>query len=308
MSKHKTILLALLTMLLWGSLFPMVKLGFAAYEVEGVADILLFAGIRFVICGGVICIYSALRDRESYRPVRFSLWPILFAGLLSIVLHYSFTYLGLLMTESSKTAIIKQIGALLYVCFSFVFIREDKPTVQKIVAALLGFAGIIAINIGSGGLVFSMGDLLILCASLCTVFSNVISKRVFDKVAPVTATGVSQLFGGIVLLSVGLAMGGRVSFSLGEELLIMGYICVASIVSYCIWFGIVKSGELSHLFIIKFAEPLFACIFGAAILGEDIFKLQYLVAFLLIGGGICLSSFKPRRHPETTVESDTADK
>ena len=39
MSKKKSLWLALLTMLLWGSLFPMVKLGFKAYEVVGTADI-----------------------------------------------------------------------------------------------------------------------------------------------------------------------------------------------------------------------------------------------------------------------------
>jgi drug/metabolite transporter (DMT)-like permease len=55
MNKLKMVLAALLTMLLWGSLFPMVKLGFKAYNVVGTADILLFAGIRFCICGAVIC-------------------------------------------------------------------------------------------------------------------------------------------------------------------------------------------------------------------------------------------------------------
>ena len=44
-NKNKTIWLALLTMLLWGSLFPMVKKGFSVYSVKGTADILLFTGI-----------------------------------------------------------------------------------------------------------------------------------------------------------------------------------------------------------------------------------------------------------------------
>ena len=81
MSKNKTVWLALLTMLLWGSLFPMVKLGFSAYEVRGTADILLFAGIRFVICGVVICLFAAIKDKASYRPVKASLITI-FVALL----------------------------------------------------------------------------------------------------------------------------------------------------------------------------------------------------------------------------------
>ena len=292
MSKNKTVWLALLTMLLWGSLFPMVKLGFSAYAVESTADILLFAGIRFVICGGIICVFSAIRNKESYPPVKHSLVPILLSGVFAIILHYGFTYLGLELTDSSKTALIKQIGALFYVCFSFLFIKEDKPTFKKILAAAVGFLGIIALNISSEGFSFSIGDLLILCASFCTVFSNVISKKVFEKVSPITSTGISQLFGGIVLFVVGLAMGGNVRFSANGSLWIMAYICIASIVSYCAWFRIVKNGELSKLFIIKFAEPVFACIFGALILGENIWKIQYLIAFLLISGSIWFSNTK----------------
>ena len=44
------------------------------------------------------------------------------------------------------------------------------------------------------------------------------------------------------------------------------------------------------MFIIKFAEPLFACLFGALILGENILKWQYLIAFLLISFGIILGN------------------
>jgi len=292
MNKNKTVWLALLTMLLWGSLFPTVKLGFSSYGVESTADILLFAGIRFVICGGVICLFAFARDKESYAPVKGSLLPILLSGVFAIVLHYAFTYLGLELTDSSKTALLKQIGALVYVCFSFLFIKEDKPTVRKILAAVIGFLGIFALNFSPEGFSFSVGDVLILGASFCTVFSNVISKKVFSKVDPITSTGVSQLFGGIVLLLAGLCMGGRAGFRPDASLWIMAYICAASVVSYCIWFGIVKNGELSRLFIIKFAEPVFACLFGALILSENIWRLEYLAAFLLISGGIWLSNKK----------------
>lgn len=292
MSKKKSLCLALLVMLLWGTLYPMVKLSFATYQVKTTADILLFAGIRFVICGAVICILAAMKDRKSYVTAGRSLRPILMSGLFAIILHYGFSYVGLEMTASSKTALIKQLGVLFYVCFSFLFIKEDKPTLRKTVAALLGFAGIIALNITSEGFSLSIGDALILCASFCTVFSNVISKKVFASVSPITATGISQLFGGVVLLLIGMAMGGKVRFSLDASALIMGYICAASVVSYCIWFSVLKNGELSKLFIIKFAEPAFTCIFGALILQENIWKWQYLIAFVLICMGIWLSNSK----------------
>lgn len=289
MSKKKSIILAFVVMLLWGSLFPMVKLGYAAYGIETTGDILLFAGARFVVCGVAICLYSFLRDKNSYKTIPSAWSLVLLSGLFAIVLHYAFTYSGLMLSESSKTAILKQIGALLYVCFSFLFFKNDKPTVPKIIGAFLGFAGVIAINLDGSGISFGLGEVLILFASFCTVASNIVSKKALQKVSPITMTGTSQLFGGIVLLIAGLLCGGRMSFSLQTSYILL-YICVASSVSYCIWFTVVRDGSLSNLFIIKFAEPAFACIFGWAILGEDILKPQYLLAFILISAGIYIAN------------------
>ncbi|MBP3592753.1 MAG: DMT family transporter [Clostridia bacterium] len=290
LKKNKTLLLALLVMLLWGSLFPMVKLGFSAFSVVSTGDILFFAGLRFVICGAVITVFAFVKDKKSFVPVRHSLFPLLLSGLFAIVLHYACTYLGLSLTESGKTAILKQVAALLYVLASPLFFREDKITAGKVIGALLGFLGVIAMNWSEGSIHFGLGEVLILLASVCTVASNVISKRLFEKVDPITATGCSQFFGGAVLLIVGVAMGGGVKLAKSVAIPIFIYILAASIVSYCLWYTIVKTGSLSSLFVIKFAEPLFSCILGAVILGENIFDLRYLFAFLLIGGGITVAN------------------
>ena len=291
MSKSKTIISALFCTLLWGTLFPMIKLGYNAYNITTTGDILLFAGVRFTICGGVICLWLALNDRHSLRLKKDAVMPVLLSGLFAIILHYSFTYLGLLFTDSSKTALLKQTGMLFYVCFSFLFFKNDRFTLRKFICAVMGFSGIIAMNTSSIGVSFTVGDALIICASFCIVFSNVISKKAFNCVSPVVLTGISQLFGGIILLILGVALGGHMEFNIAESYILL-YMCAVSVASYCIWYAIMEKGELSKLFIIKFAEPVFACIFGALILGEDIFKIQYLIAFLLIAGGIYFSNNK----------------
>lgn len=287
----KAVLATLVVMLLWGSLFPMVKLGFKAYDVVSTGDILLFAGIRFTVCGIIINLFSLLTKRK-FAPAFKNVIPVLSSGVFSIILHYAFTYLALSMTDGSKTAILKQVGVLFYVCFAPLFFKDDKITLVKIVGVILGFAGIIAINSGTGSLTFGVGDAFIILASFCTVFSNIISKKVFSAVDPVVSTGVSQLFGGVVLLIVGVFMGGSVSLT--HSYWIFAYIILASTVSYCMWFTIVKNAQLSKLFIIKFAEPVFAAVFGAFILGENILKIEYLIAFVLICAGIMISNKKKK--------------
>ncbi len=60
MSRYKSIAFTLLVMALWGSLFPMVKLGYTAYNITTTGDILLFAGVRFTVCGAIICLYAII--------------------------------------------------------------------------------------------------------------------------------------------------------------------------------------------------------------------------------------------------------
>lgn len=279
-------------MALWGSLFPMVKIGYQAFGIasDSVADILMFASVRFILSGFVVCIFSRLKKEKLETPKRKSIFMICVMGLFSIVLHYAFTYIGLSMTDSSKTALIKQLGALIYVCFAFLFFKDEKFSVVKIIGAIVGFCGIIAINYSPDGIRFSLGDILIIGASVCTVISNVISKKSVQGNSPFWVTGISQLVGGLILLVAAIVMGAEmITFTLKSTAVFM-YICTASIVSYTLWYYILKNNSLSKMFIIKFAEPLFACLFGAVLLGEDILKIQYLLAFVLISVGIVLGN------------------
>ena len=218
-----------------------------------------------------------------------SLVPILLSGTFAIILHYTFSYVGLQYTDSSIVAILKQVGPLLYVCFSSLFFKNDHLTVRKLAGVLLGIAGVLVLNVSPEGIAFHRGDVLIICASVCMVFANVISKKLFEKEDPITATGCSQLFGGIVLLMIGKLLGGRMDVHFDESVWVLVVICFASVISYCLWYGIVKRGKLSKLFIIKFTEPMFAALFGALLLGEDIFRIEFILAFVLIAAGISVS-------------------
>lgn len=290
MKKSKTISLSLIVMALWGSLFPCVKLGysFGTIDSSSVADVLMFAALRFTFCGALVCLLCFLRRKTIGTPSIKSVSNILLIGLFAIVLHYACTYIGLSTTDSSKTALLKQSGTLIYVCLSFLFFKDERFSVYKIIGAMVGFCGIIAINLSKSSLTFLTGDILIICASVCTVVSNVISRKTVQNCSALWITGVSQFFGGIILLIVSVTFGGVVPQLNSKFILVFVYICVASIIAYNLWYYILRISELSRLFIVKFAEPLFACVFGAIILNENIFKWQYFMAFILISAGVLI--------------------
>ena len=121
----KTVLLSLIVMALWGSLFPCIKIGYQAFCISGtdIPSILMFAGTRFTVCGVVICSIALCKKDKIQTPKVKTIGIFLFIGLFSIILHYAFLYIGISVTDSSKTALIKPFGSLIYVCFAFLFFR-----------------------------------------------------------------------------------------------------------------------------------------------------------------------------------------
>ncbi|MCI8388353.1 MAG: DMT family transporter [Clostridiales bacterium] len=289
MAKLKPLLTALFVMALWGSLYPMIKIGYSAFGIDStsVSDILMFAGVRFLFSGVVLTSAAAVKEKKAVIS-REGIIAVLLTGLFSIILHYSFTYIGLSLSDSSQSSILKQTGALIYICLSPLFIKDEYFDRYKLIGALTGFAGIAAISFNPDGFSLSIGDIMILTASICSVVSGVTTKRALTYFSPISVTGTSQLFGGACLTGFALVMGGRLPLINLKSILVFVYICCASMAAYCLWNYLIRSTNLSKLYIIKFTEPIFACIFGAILLGENIFKLQYLAALILIAFGILI--------------------
>ena len=117
-SEVKYICLVLLVMVLWGFLYPAVKVGYKALDIDtsNPPQILMFAGTRFFICGAIITLISVFTQKGAVG-LKNNIFPILCMGLLGIVVHYSLTYIGLTFVDSSKAAMLKKVGELLYICF-----------------------------------------------------------------------------------------------------------------------------------------------------------------------------------------------
>ena len=112
----------------------------------------------------------------------------------------------------------------------------------------------------------------------------------------------SQFFGGLFLLILGFALGGRITYIYIKAVGALAYICFASIGAYVMWNILIKYNSVSKLSIIKFTEPLFAVIFSGILLGESILRLNYLLAFVIILASILISNINKKK-----VQTDLND-
>lgn len=291
MKRAHKIWLLVFVMLLWGALAPFTKVGYEAFQIDTsyLPNVILFAGLRFTVCGAVITVLFTAAKGRTKRPDGKSLWLVFLAGFFSVVLHYGFNYMGLTMIDSSEAVLVKQLGVVFFIPLSFLFFKDDKFTREKLLAAICGLGGVLVLNWSPEGLRIGRGELFVVAASFSLVISSVLGKRSMETVHPLAMTGYSQLFGGLVLLAAGAAGGGSISSVSISACMVFLYICAASIVSYCLWNWILSNNNLSELFIIKFLEPVFAAIFGAALLGEQVLQPRFLIALVLTGVAIFFS-------------------
>lgn len=295
--KANCIIATLLCMFLWGSLFPCIKIGYQNFAVDtsSVPSILLFAGVRFIICGIIIIIIASVKDKKIVAVEKGSIVPILLIGLFSIVLHYSLQYIGLSSTGGGKCAMLKQVGSIIVACFGFLFDKNDKFSIKKLLGGVLGFASVVILNLDSNGFSISIPEVLVLLSSFCMVASSAVSKKVYKKYDPVAITGYTQLTGGIILFAFGIVSGGKIAYLGIKSIAILAYICFASVISYILWNVLIKYCDLSMLFCIRFTEPVFAALISFFIVKEDIFKWTFAAALVLVSAGMIISNLKVKQ-------------
>ena len=306
--KVSSIVIALIACALWGSLFPFIKIGYSAFEIDGknIPAIILFAGMRFLVSGIVMIAMFSVKEKGLLMPQKKDITPILLVSLCTIILHYVFTYMALAVGEGSKSAIVKQVGFLFLSCFSFIFVKDDLFSWKKLLCGILGFCGIIVTSLDGGGFSFAVGDALLIISSFCFVAGTVATKRYVNRISPLTIVSYSQLFGGAILCITGVCLGGRILHIDFRTFTVFAYIVAASIVAYVLWNVLLKYNSVSKLSIIKFAEPLFAVIFSGLLLKEDILKINYLIALLIIAVAILLSNVSSFGRKEKSGSSSNS--
>jgi drug/metabolite transporter (DMT)-like permease len=148
---------ALLCCALWGSASPAIKIGYQLLEVSGVPSTILFAGIRFFMAGIItVAIYSIARRKFLY-PKKENIPRVLTVSAFQTVIQYIFFSIGVANTTSVKGTIASGSSAFFCVLIASLIFRQERLTLKKIIACILGFAGIIVVNLN--GLTLTMNFL-----------------------------------------------------------------------------------------------------------------------------------------------------
>lgn len=290
------VICALVCCALWGSATPFIKTG---YELllpdKDVPSTILFAGTRFAMAGLItVIIYSVARGRVLY-PKKQNLPRVLIVSLFQTVIQYIFFYVGLANTTGVKGTIASGTSAFFAVLIASLVFGMESLTVKKVVACILGFAGIVVVNLD--GLEFTMnffGDAFVIFSAVSLAVSSVLMKIFSRFEDPVVISGYQFIAGGAFMVVVGLSFGGKMTFSDIKGVLVLIYLALLSAVAYALWGMLLKHNPVSKVTVFSFTTPIFGTILSELMLTESsgVNIINLIITLLLVSSGIFLLNFQ----------------
>ena len=280
---------ALTAAIAWGWAYPLIKLGMQEFAItpDMAGSKMLFAGIRFCLSGLIILAIAGGKQRNFAVRKSADWWYILVFCLLNTTLHYAFFYFGLSHSEGSRAAILNSLSVFSVVIFACIFFKSDHMTIKKIVGCVVGFAGILSLNIGgaeSGSFTW-LGDGMIILNALCGASASLMIRGLGKRVDVFVGTGYSLALGGTLLVIPGLLMGAtlpNVSVLGGLYLLLL---IAISTLGFTLYNKLLTCNPVGKVAIYNSLIPVVGAVTSCLCLHET-FYIKYVVAGFLAALGI----------------------
>lgn len=305
------VLIALLCCALWGSATPAIKTGYLLLDMvpkdassPDTQSILLFAGIRFFFAGALTVIIFSIARRKFLYPKLRNLGRVGIISIFQTIVQYLFFYLGLAYTTGVKGTIASGSSTFFALLVSALIFKQEKLTAKKILACVLGFAGIVIVSLD--GLfdplktdVFTdvLGVCFVVFSAISAGVSSVLIKRFSKHEDPVTLSGYQFMLGGAFMTVLGLSLGGKIYVKDLGDVAILAYLALLSAVAYSLWGILLKYNPVSKITVFNFSTPIFGTLLSVLLLEDSkaVNPINLTITLLLVSAGIFLLNYQRTR-------------
>ena len=288
---------AFLCCFLWASAFPGIKIGYRLWGIQGSDTwrIIRFAGIRFFLAGLLVILFASISRRKLLLPKAAEFPKVILLSAFQTIGQYVFFYLGLAHTGGVNSAVVDSLTTFFAIIIAAVVMHMEKLTAKKMIGCLLGFFGVIIINLSVPGFSFSpLGDGLVALSALCYGVSSNLIKLYSRQHDTVIFSGYQFVFGGAVMTVIGHAglwLSGESAAvnpdDTSKAVIILVYLALVSSVAYTLWGLLLKKNDVSKISIFGFMTPVLGVVLSALLLGEGgQLGIRHIVSLVFITAGI----------------------
>jgi drug/metabolite transporter (DMT)-like permease len=280
---------------LWGSAFPIIKLSYAALEINSneIGEQLLFAGYRFFLAALFIIFFLLMMKKRTFVK-RENFGTIAKISFFQTFLQYILFYIGLSLSTGIQGSIIAGTTSFFQIVLAHFMYNDDYISWKKIVGLLIGFTGVIFVNLtkGSFQLDIGLGEILLLLAMAISAFGNILAKNGTTKVDVGNLTAFQMLLGSFGLLIIGFVSSGFLPFHFDlKSFFMLIYLALLSAVGFILWNNVMKYNKVGKVSIFLFLIPVFGVLLSNILLQEPI-HLFVLVGLAFVASGIVIVNRK----------------
>ncbi|SHH29521.1 DMT family transporter [Clostridium grantii] len=295
--KSNVIILAIFCSILWGSAFPTLKVSYIELSMNS-ADMIgkiVLAGMRFFIAAIMIFLFLIFVLKKSIKISKSDIIKLLILGLIQTTFQYFFFYTGVSNTTGSKSSILTSVGSFIVVIIAHFYYKDDRINKEKSIGLILGFIGIVIINLGNGFNVdFNFyGEGFIIISTTLGSVGTIMAKELSKTINPFVITAWQMLLGATILLIFGLPQLSpeAITFTLKGWILLI-YAAILSATAFSLWYSLLKYNKAGEISIYKFVIPVSGSILSIMFLEGEVFTINTFIALILVSLGIMAINYK----------------
>ncbi len=277
------VLIWLILAIIWGSTWIFIKIGLADLPP------ITFASARFILA--LLLLYPAMKILKIPFPKGRDQWKVMATtGILQFSINYSSVFWSELYISSGLAAVLQATIPVFGLPLAWYFLPQEKMTPLKIIAVLLGVAGVSVIffdQLAINDMMAFAGSAAIVIGAYAAAQSSVLVKARASGIHPVGILFAQMLCGLPPIVIYAFAAEGNPlnhNWSLRAVLCLLFLTLVGTIAAFWLYYWLLSKIESTRAMMISLVTPLLAVILGAVVLNE---KLPPLT---LAGGVLILAS------------------
>ncbi len=285
-------IMAVISCFLWGSAFPSIKIGYDLFSIDAnnAYQKIMFAGLRFLLSSVMIFIFCIITKR-SLKLKKEDIQKVAILGIIQTTVQYIFFYIGLSNTSGTKGSILTATATFFSVILAHFFYSEDRLTVRKIVGVILGFLGVVIVNISGnsiqGGFLF-IGEGFVILSSLMGAIAGIYTKKIAKSINTFAISGYQLFIGSLFLILTGFLGGGQGITITIENYWLLIYLSFISAGAFSLWTILLKYNGVGKVTIYKFTIPLFGVMLSYIFLGERSLGSNVVLSIILVSVSIIM--------------------
>lgn len=279
----------------WGTTYLAIRIG------VGSMPPFLFAGVRFLLAGSILC---------GYFIVRKTPWPtwkewknIMLISFLFFVIGNSSVVHAEKHISSGLAALICSAIPIWVVLINLLQRNTEKVNGLIVLGLIIGFGGLVMIFYDNLGDITNPAVLLslafLLLGNLTWSYGTVYSKNIVWNTPFMFAAGLQMFFAGILLSVTGLATGESAAFhpDVNGWIALLYLAIVGSVLSYGAYLYALRHLPSTVVSLYAYINPVIAVLFGYLLLHEK-FGFYTLLAMVITIAGVYLvnAGFKERQR------------